>query len=547
METILDEWYNSLQGAKSSNFESLLPSALQLYHLGILLHRLSTLHDNRQWSNVRNAYHALMQTVPANYTKHVLADLSDSLTSVLQDATSTGSTITDTWHEGVSGLQSISELYDGSQVAQEVACDCWSIEQLSVLINVNDSNGDKRNPASANVDRYIITILCAYLLSVSDFELMLPFLDVVRQNSTLWEKMVDRLVSLYDQRWKSLVTRRFTDESQLEYLASLLDDGRPGPNTLPPTRPNTIGVDRAKPGRIQSIKVSPEQEIQRRIDRVRAVLPHLGEGFVEMALSHWRANVEETVAKLLESDESHWPIQLRVTDRNLPRRHDKNAGSTLAAEEAEAKEIAKVAIRAAADQAEYEARMVATVMSLDERKGASDKRTVRHDEYDDDYDDQYDDLDGFGNADGGLYDDYEAVLVYNRVAKQEEAEMLYWEQSRSSNRSPGPRNHERDDQSQLLPETSERKYRGPDKMRGGRIPGRHGGRSGLGGRHGNQSTNNSNGDQTVPNSTGRPSANAPADASSNASGAKPNLRQKERHLGKRRDQQKKAAVHRTGA
>jgi hypothetical protein len=538
MGNILDEWYNSLEAAKSSNFESLLPSALQLYHLGILLHRLSTLRDNKQLSNVRNAYHALMQTVPADYTKHVLADLSNSLTSVLQNA----STDLDTWNEGLSGLQSISELYEGSQAAQGVACDCWSIEQLSVLINVNDSNGDERKSASANVDRYILTILCAYLLSVSDFELMLPFLDTVRQNSTLWEKMVDRLVSRYDQRWKSLVMRHFTDQSQLEYLTSLLDDG--SPSTLTPTRPNTIGVEMAKPRPIQSSKVSPEQEIQRRIDRVRAVLPHLGEGFVEMALSNWSANVEETVAKLLESDESQWPMQLRVTDRSLPRRHDKN--STSAADEAEAKEIAKAAIRAAADQAEYEARMVATVMSLDERKGASDKRTVRHDEYDDDYDDQYDDLDGVGNADGGLYDDYDAVLVYNRVAKQEEAEMLYWEQSRSSNRSSRPRNLEKDDQSQLTPETSERRYRGPDKMSGGRMPGRHGGRSGQGGRHGIRSTN-TNGDQTVPNSTGLTTASAPTDASSIASGAKPNLRQKERNLSKRRDQQKKAAVYRTGA
>jgi hypothetical protein len=538
MEEILDEWHNSLEGAKSSNFESLLPSALQLYHLGILLHRLSTLHGNGQLSNVRNAYNALLQTIPANYLKQMLADLSNSLTSVLQDA----STDLDTWNEGLSGLQSISELYDGSLVAQEVACDCWSIDQLSVLIDVNDGNGDKRIPASATVDRYILTILCAYLLSVSEFELMLPFLDVVRQNSTLWEKMVDRLVSRYDQRWKSLVTRHFTDESQLEYLASLLDDD--SPNARAPTRPTTIGVNIAKPRPMQSSKVSPEQEVQRRIERVRAVLPHLGEGFVEMALSHWRANVEETVAKLLESDESQWPMQLKVVDRNLPRRHDRS--STSAAEEAEANEIAKAAIRAAADQAEYEARMVAAVISLDERKGASDKRTVSHDEYDDDYDDQYDDLDGVGNADGGLYDDYEAVLVYNRVAKQEEAEMLYWKQSRSSNRSSEPRNQERDDQSQITPETSERKYRGPDKMRGGRIPGRHGGRSGQGGRHGNRSTN-TNGDHTVPNSTGRTAASAPTDATANASGAKPNLRQKERNLGKRRDQQKKAAIHRTGA
>lgn len=145
----------------------------------------------------------------------------------------------------------------------------------------------------------------------------------------------------------------------------------------------------------------------------------------ETALSCFGGNAETTVSKSVNADESAWPAALQVMDRTLPRRrHDKNA-VTVAQKEAEAGRIVKTALQAAQRQEEKEAVMVDAVVRTE--------NTTR-DEYNDDYDDQYEDLDGEGNPDTGLYDDYDAVQAYNRVVKEVGTEQSFWEENRNLNR-----------------------------------------------------------------------------------------------------------------
>jgi hypothetical protein len=291
----------------------------------------------------------------------------------------------------------------------------------------------------------------------------------------------------------------------------------------------------------------PQDEIQRRIDQVRQVLPDLGEGFVETALSYYKGNVEETLQVLLDDPGRAWPASLQIMDRNLPRRH---RNVTTAKEEAEAKLAAKATLRAVLRQQREEAAAVDVVLRS---SPATDK-----DEYNDDYDDQYDDTEGFGNADCGLYDDYETVKTYNRVLQGVEQDQAFWEESRNTNRSGG-------DAPKKNQGVGEKDYRGPDKGRGGRVPyaerggdagrgggpapgrapgrgpgrGRGKGRGGAG-----PAASKSNGDGNAADGPAAKKGNA--DSADSKATDRPNPKQKARQLANRRDQQKRAQTKRSG-
>ena len=86
-------------------------------------------------------------------------------------------------------------------------------------------------------------------------------------------------------------------------------------------------------------KVSAADEMERRIAQVKQILPDLGEGFVEMALSLFQGDVETTVATLL-NDPSQYPASLRVIDPKLPRRA-KERSSEEVLEARKARELVK--------------------------------------------------------------------------------------------------------------------------------------------------------------------------------------------------------------
>ena len=146
-----------------------------------------------------------------------------------------------------------------------------------------------------------------------------------------------------------------------------------------------------------------------------------------------------------------------------------------AGDDDEARELQKTRMREMEKQAEKEAYGIALV--------------ERDDMYNDDYDDQYDGIGDdagaageVGGADGGLYDvDLDTMKNYNRIRREEEKEAAFWEESRNlnrANRRGGKAKAKRssDDEGDDGEEgggddQQDRKYRGPDKGKAGRLIG----------------------------------------------------------------------------
>ena len=106
-------------------------------------------------------------------------------------------------------------------------------------------------------------------------------------------------------------------------------------------------------------------------------------------------------------------------------------------------------------------------------------------EYNDDYDDQYDGMgDDIGGADSGLYDtDFDSIRAYNKVAKEMESDRVFWEENQNTNRSNKSISKSRgkgegndsvediDDDDKNNDQVGQKKFRGPDKGKGGRAIG----------------------------------------------------------------------------
>ncbi len=321
----------------------------------------------------------------------------------------------------------------------------------------------------------------------------------------------------------------------------------------------------------------PHDAIQHRIDQVQQVVldPTLGDGFVEAVLAYYKGSVEQTIAALIESDTA-LPPALHSLERSLPRRHGSLAQSTKQQEqqEREARQATKAQLRALQQQEEDDAYAIDLVM-----RGTK----AAHSEYDDDYDDQYDDMDGGlgGGTDSGLYDyDYEAVRTYNKFVRGLEDDEKFWVETRNTNREAqrgqiqkkAAKDHnDNEGDGDTDDDGPSRKYRGPDKLKGGRIPNANrGGRGGRGGRRTAPAADSTAGNGQVPAGSrggeedrrasgrgrGRGRGGAPAGPQPNSSGSnqpataesssKPNIRKKERMLANRRDKQKQAAAKRLG-
>lgn len=469
----------------------------------------------------------------------------------------------------------------------------------------NNNNNNIATLATLQLRQSILAIGRHYVTQSRDIEQFLPALELFQQQPpppplnkvvqttneapvamSFWDDLVSHL-NVHNRQWSEILLRNFSDVAQREYLQSLLSSftttinttGQQQQQQAPEQMEQSLllkqavqGVHTKKPREPQrsttgtsaaagsvTATTATEREIQRRIGQVRAILPDLGEGFVELALSCFQGSVEVTVAKLLDV-ELMWPATLQATDRCLPRRFDKtNRYSTTKLLEEQAKDVTKAALQASVQQEHEDAYRVNLVLQRAEDEEEEDDKKVavvsnQHDEYNDDYDDQYDDMDGVGTADVGLYDDddYHAVLAYNRVVKQAVAEQSFWQDNRNTNRS----NHQNNNNNNKDGGTSETsaaatKYRGPDKMRGGRIPGRGRGGGGRGREEdlsGDKSRSSAAADTGASSSAAQP--NPPVANNHNKKGddgGKPNLRQKARRLDRRKEQQKKAQVKRTGA
>ncbi|KAG7339923.1 CUE domain containing protein [Nitzschia inconspicua] len=293
---------------------------------------------------------------------------------------------------------------------------------------------------------------------------------------------------------------------------------------------------------------TPGRELDRRIQQVKQILPHLGEGFIEAALSLYQADVQTTVSVLLSSS-SEYPSALRVLDPSLPRRRrdhdDLEEGNNDEMERSkEARRIVKerVAIEEQQEMAKYKALVYVTQQQqqdqqqqdqqqhpssssfFDDFNDNIDYDRSKDDEYNDDYDDQYDEVDiRLGGVDDGFtmdkawdddgdytitsttamkkVDEYQQVKLYNQLVRQDEAEDIFWQENRNLNRHDDKNNNNNDHEDNDN-NIGGKQYRGPDKIKGGRIigpdgkvikrPGRGGGRGGRGSIPHNKPNNNQN-------------------------------------------------------
>lgn len=531
---ILTEWETALKsyrGHKKSGAGALLPTPLQLFKLGQFFDAIASV-SARELKTIQRSYHEFLTALSPEYCESLWGDLNQAFWNVLQSEGSNTET------DKIAALQSVSQLLGASSLAAQTGTHQWSTEHLSSLIDCYNIAPIKEEAGAS-----ILSLFRIYLLqSQVEFERLLPALHLVQQEPHVWDALVKHLQLHHRNHWREIILKQFTDESQQQYLTSLLAAGghteeeELAQQLKAATRISSVGLNKKQPQHQPKKETNPaaikEQEIQRRIDQVKAVLPNFGDGFVDTALATHGGLVDATVACLLEP-EAQWPAILRVTDRQLPRRRQDFSTAVNAQEEAEAKQIAKATAQAAERQQEEEAYLVDMVMRTggDEDNDDGFEVKVRNNEYNDDYDDQYDDLNEVGNADSGLYDNYDAVRVYNAALKQVGAEQSFWEENRNFNQSQKP--------AAAAAASRTKKDFGPDKMKGGRIPGR-GGRGRTGGRGGGGRGNGG------ANSSSKV-VTAVAGSNNRNNDGKPNLRAKARKLDKRRDQQKKAQVKRSGA
>jgi hypothetical protein len=486
-----------------------------LYRIGLVLHELPNSSDAEA---VQRSYHHLLSKLPVQFRNDLFASL---LKGLILLGNGNGSSSDDDLELA---LSAVSQLYQASTLAGATAeCTLDAIQSLSASYN-----------GSTSAKQQGLISFLAFLLRLEnptlDQEHLLTAINTL-QVEKVWADMVHHL-NQTRSTWKSDLLQAL-DADQRDYFASMLDamDGDASDCVTTWSHPES----KAKPQKVKQHTKQVNDPMQQLIDQVGAIIPGLGEGFLETALSVYKGNVEQTISALLQLDDpiarKELPAQLLVTDRNLPRRR-KVTPKQVAAEEEEAKAVAKANVRAVEREQQEEANLMSKAMIANE--------------YDDDYDDQWDDDDGMAaGADSGLYDDYNAVKTYNKVYREMEANSAYWEDNRNTNRDSNNNNNK------TSTTTETKAFRGPDKIRGGRVPdangggggGRGGGRGrGRGGR-GRKSNNNDKNEGGEKKDGNAATTTATDDKKDEAKNSR---RIKERTLANRRDQQKKSMYKQSG-
>ena len=306
---------------------------------------------------------------------------------------------------------------------------------------------------------------------------------------------------------------------QLQYLLAMLRSSRRSSDDAkqPAAIPSSAATTEleSKPRQLQK----QQNMVDIQIDHIHSILPSLGEGYIEEALKCYNHDLGRTLEALLQfSEESgsggtsynNIHPRLRTLPKNLPRQLKKSVehytanvnlhrGATAKEDGKEHVERQKEFIRSEVQRAEEEALLVENVskalgglkvsgVDQDSDEDDDDYFQSNRNEYDDDYDDQYDGIgnDGGIGIDEGLYDvethnvqqkydrggaknEQEMWRKYNRLVRDVESESSFWEENRNLNRSggvsKGAASAENEDNAE------EKKYRGPDKGKKGRLIG----------------------------------------------------------------------------
>ena len=427
----------SLQEKKGGKPIRLLPTPYQLFQVGRMLYETE---ERATHHALFESYHSLLDQLPDSYLRDVLFhDLNIAFQA--------------SWDDSTEAIHSICGLYAGSAVACRAGFSLELCRCISTAYGALRKKKDSERECTALLRTLSSLLLEGGLLdSKDDEEIRLGrIIEVIQAlsedeyNSCLGDMLEWQDRTTPTRTLAAVLKSRYEETPQREYLLLMLQSS----TESSVMRSMQTG---SKPPQTIAIKtVSASSEIKRRIQQVRDVLPEMGAGYVEAALSYFQGDVDKTVATLLEgqSNLSSLHPALKMMDPKLPARHTEATPNTYSLNDEEARRVTKARLAEMERSQEEEAYALAV---------------VGDNEYDDDYDDQYDGLDGggeLGGGDGETYDvDLDTIRTYNRAVRQAEAEDLFWEEIRNTNRAK--------------PESGEpeaRTYGGPDKGKGGRLLG----------------------------------------------------------------------------
>ena len=406
--TALEATARSVHEKKGGKPRHLLPTPLQLYHVGKLLYETEERASDAHGALLKS-YQSLLEQLPLSY-------LSDVLFHDLNRAFQQASGTTDAVH-------SICGLYADSPLACRAGFSVDLCKAVCIAYSAVQSQRNHNDHQGTSLMRTLSSLLSeSGMLDSNDTEQeetqLQKIMELIQaltedERNTCFGDMIEWQEQTIPTRALPLIVKsRFEETPQREYLLLML--------TSSPKSSSVQHISSQKPSQQESTvkTVSSASEVQRRIQLVQGVLPELGEGYVETALSCYKGDVDRTVAALLEaqSDPYSLPPVLQMMDPKLPKRHTETTPDSYALDDDEARRITKARLADMQRNQEAEAYALAVVGN--------------NDEYNDDYDDQYDGFDGgaeLGGGDGETYDvDLDTIRKYNRAAMAVEAEGAFW-------------------------------------------------------------------------------------------------------------------------
>mmetsp|Transcript_21582 Transcript_21582/g.32770 ORF Transcript_21582/g.32770 Transcript_21582/m.32770 type:complete len:521 (-) Transcript_21582:443-2005(-) len=424
-----------------------LPSLMDFYRLGLVLYD-----DSKIPPKAAKAFESYLQLLPLPFLSQIMLGLSEAFSAGIESS-DTASTST--------ASQSICGLLRFAPTACQAAYSILLCSKLSVAYEKLQESEEDLLLCSALLET-LYSLLRHGLLAATSVkdeeqeELLKRSMDVVQaltedSKNTYFGDMITSNASFL-----GILEQNLNQSAERDYLFQMIQSSPKASDFVAASNIPMLQDEKQRPELpAEAPPVDARTEIQRRVDQVHAVFPDYGAGYIESALSHFGGDVSRTVSALCD-DPSALPPALQMLDKKLPARKKETATSTKSYEfdDKQAKKIAKERLQEMERQEEIEACAV---------------RMLSTDEYNDDYDDQYDGLDGGNNVGGagGTYDDVDlnTIHTYNRVAKQAEQEDRFWQDSRNTNRQPAKKeNNEKG-------EGDGRVYRGPDKIKGGRVIG----------------------------------------------------------------------------
>ena len=488
---------------ESSAGQGQLPTAVDIFRSGSVLHSAwrrarhvtttassstQTAHEREAtdgYNSLSDAYSELISTLPPQHLEDVLRyEINPAFVATQQAAVDdlTGRHSVDGGDE--MAMQALFGIYAHSTVACQLGVDDELCSALATLYDRCSSSGELVEILFTTLSHLLLDGLIASDATAEDdgdgkIQRVMEVVQALTAD--------DANCCLGDfQEWQKqptlvhAVQKHLPDNAQRDYLVLMLESSVTSASLAAKQKKlaseEPIRKNNQTPKGAQK-RTAPANAMDRQIAQVRDVLPNLGEGYVETALAVYSLDASRTVSSLLEAeaDPSTLHPRLRAVDKSLGRRKKESKGTYDAGDDDEAREIQKNRLREMEKQAEKEAYNIALI--------------ERDDMYNDDYDDQYDGIGDdagaageVGGADGGLYDvDLDAMKDYNRIRREEEKEAAFWEESRNLNRAnrrggKGKAKRSSEDEGDDGGEgdggdQQEKKYRGPDKGKGGRAIG----------------------------------------------------------------------------